>query len=142
MHPPDEDKMTFIIDRRIYCYMAMPFRLKNTGATFQWMVNKVFKELIGHTIEVCVDDILMKSLWSSDHVQHLSEMFDRLRKYKVKLNLEKYIFGVASGKFLIYLVTPQGIEANPDQISAILGMRSLTCVKEVHMLNGCLAALN
>jgi len=62
MHPPDEDKTTFITGRRIYCCKVMPFGLKNVGATFQRMVNKVFKSLIGSTMEVYVDDMLVKSI--------------------------------------------------------------------------------
>jgi len=72
----------------------------------------------------------------------LEEAFTILRKYNVKLNPEKCTFGVASGNFLGYLVTQRGIEANPDQISAILEIKSLICVKEVQILNGRLAALN
>jgi len=120
----------------------MPFGLKNTEATFQHMVNKIFKELIGHIMKVYVDDMLMKSRRSTDHAQHLSEALDRLQKYKVRLNAEKYTFGVAFGNILGYLVTQNGIKANPDQLSAIMGMKSPTYVKEVQMLNGRLAALN
>jgi len=58
----DEDKMTFITDWGIYCYKVMSFGLKNFGATFQQMVNKIFKELIRHNMKVYVDDMLMKSL--------------------------------------------------------------------------------
>jgi len=56
-------------------------------------------------MEVYVDDMLMKSLQCTDHVQHLSEAFDYLQKYRVRLNPENYTFGVASAKFLGYLVT-------------------------------------
>ena len=76
----------------------MSFGLKNVGAIFQRMVNKVFKDLIG----------------STDHLQHLDKAFNLLRQYKVKLNPEKCTFGVASGKFLGYLVTQRGIKADPD----------------------------
>ena len=120
----------------------MPFRLKNTEATFQRMVNKIFKELIGHIMKVYVDDMLMKSRRSTDHAQHLSEAFDRLQKYNARLYLEKCTISMASKNFLGYLVTQQGIEADPDHISAIMGMNSPTCVKEVQLLNGCLTALN
>jgi len=105
------------------------------------MVNKVFKEQIGQTMEVYVDDILVKSLRSSDRVQHLSETLDHLRKYKVKLNLEKCTFDLPSEKFVGYLVTQRGIEANPDLVSAIFDMRSPTCVKKVQILNERLATL-
>ena len=120
----------------------MPFGLKNVRVTFQRIVNKVFNGLIGSTMEVYVDDILIKSVQRTDHLQHLDEALNLLRKYKVKLNPEKCTFEVTSEKFLRYLVTQQGIEADPDQISAILNMRSSTCVKEVQILNGHFAALN
>ena len=68
MHPEDEDKTMFITDQGIYCYKVMPFRLKNARATFQRMVNKVFEEQIGHTMEVYVDDIFVNSLWYTDHL--------------------------------------------------------------------------
>ena len=142
MHPPDEDKTAFTTDRGIYCYKVMSFRLKNAGATFQRMVNKVFKDLIGSTMEVYVNDMLVKSVQRTDHLQHLDEVFKLLRKYKVKLNPEKCTFRVASGKFFGYLVTQQGIETDPEQISGILNMKSPICVKEVQMLNGRLTALN
>jgi len=72
-----------------------------------------------------------ESVQRTDHLQYLDKTFDLLKQYKVKLNLEKYTFGVAFGKFVGYLVTQRGIEADPDQISAILNMKSPTCVKEL-----------
>ena len=91
----------------------MPFGLKNVGSIFQCVIDKVFKDLIERTMEVYVD-MLEKSTLRTDHLQHLGEAFDLLQKYKVKLNPEKYTFGVASGKFLRYLVTQRGIEADPN----------------------------
>ena len=62
MNPPDEDKITFTTGQKIYYYKVMPFRLKNVEATFQWMVNKVFKDLIGNTMAVYIDEMLVKSV--------------------------------------------------------------------------------
>jgi len=76
--------------------MVMPFGLKSAGATFQRMVNKVFKDLIGDTIEVYVDDMLVKSIQYTEHLQHLDRPFNLLRQYEVKLNPEKCVSGVAS----------------------------------------------
>ena len=89
MHSPDEDKTTFIMGQGIYCYKVMPFRFKNVGATFQRMVKKVFKDLIGNIMEVNVDDMLVKSVQRADHLLHLSKAFDLLRQYDVKFNPEK-----------------------------------------------------
>ena len=114
MRPEDKDKTTFIIDYGIYCYKVMPFGLKNIGATFQRMVKKAFKKKIRHTMEVYVDDMMVKSIQCSDHLCHLG-VFDLLQKYQVKLNPEKCTFKLAFENFLGYLVTQQGIEANPTR---------------------------
>ena len=91
----------------------MPFGFKNAGATYQRTVNEMFKEQLGRTVEVYIDDMLVKSLKAPDHVQHLRQCFDVLNKYNMKLNPAKCTFGVTSGEFLGYIVTKRGIEANP-----------------------------
>ena len=78
MYPLDENKMTFTIDCVIYFYKVMLFGLKNAGATFQRMLNQIFKELIGNTMEVYFDDMLVKRLDHSDHVKHLGKVFSLL----------------------------------------------------------------
>ena len=124
MHEPDQIKTTFVTDRGLYCYKVMPFGLKNAGATYQRLVNRIFADLIGKTMEVYVDDMLVKSLLATNHVDNLREMFLILRRYKMKLNPNKSVFGVESGKFLGYIVSRRGIEANPEKIKALLDMRS------------------
>ncbi|KAL5548397.1 hypothetical protein UlMin_003628 [Ulmus minor] len=81
----------------------MPFGLKNAGATYQRLVNKMFKDQIGKTMEVYVDDMLVKSLKTEEHIQNLKETFEILRRYKIKLNPSKCAFGVSSGKFLGFM---------------------------------------
>jgi len=98
--------------------------------------------MIGNYMKVYVNDMLVKSIQHIDHLQYLDKAFDLLRQYKVKLNPEKYIFGMTFRDYLGYLVIQWSIEADPDQISTILNMRSTTYVKEVQMLNGRLVALN
>ncbi|XP_019257724.1 PREDICTED: uncharacterized protein LOC109235935 [Nicotiana attenuata] len=95
------------------------FGLKNAGATYQRLVTKMFKEQLGKTMEVYIDDMLVKSVKKEDHIDHLKKAFEILRQYGMKLNPEKCAFGVASGKFLGFLVSQRGIEVNPDQIKAI-----------------------
>lgn len=94
MYPPDQEHTTFITDRGLYCYTAMPFGLKNAGATYQRLMNLMFKELIGKTVEVYIDDMLVKSTEATDHVQHLKEVFNILRTFNLKLNPFKCVFGV------------------------------------------------
>ena len=86
------------------------------------MVNKIFSHLIGKTIEVYVVEILVKSLSKADHISHLREAFEVLRHHKMMLNPAKCAFGVGSGKILGHMVSKRGIEANPDNIKAILDM--------------------
>ena len=83
----------------------MPFGLKNAEATYQRLVNRMFKEMIGKIIEVCIDDMLVKSLKATDHIVHLGEMFSILRKHCMMLNPSKCIFGVSLGNILGFLVT-------------------------------------
>ena len=75
-------------------------------------------------MEVYIDDMLVKSLKVAYHIAHLEETFGVIQKHKMMLNLSKCIFGVSLGKFLSFLVTKQGIEANHDQIQALLAMSS------------------
>ncbi|KAL5743997.1 hypothetical protein ACOSQ2_027113 [Xanthoceras sorbifolium] len=142
MHPPDKEKTTFTTDQGLYCYTVMPFGLKNAGATYQRLVNQMFTKQIGRTMEVYVDDMLTKSLIAKEHTYNLRETFEILREYEMKLNLEKCVFGMASGKFLGFLVHQRGIEANPEKIDALVKMKPLRTLKEFQRLIGCLTALN
>ena len=73
-------------------------------------------------MEVYVDDMLVKTVQGKDHVADLFKAFDTLKRYKMKFNPSKCAFGVASGKFLSFLVSQRGIEANPEKVRAILEM--------------------
>ncbi|KAL2541734.1 Ribonuclease H [Abeliophyllum distichum] len=97
--------------------LMMLFSLKNTGATYQRLVNRMFAGQIGNNMEVYVNDILLKCVNVEDHIGHLKGMFGVLCKYHMKLNLLKCAFGVASGKFIGYMVNTRKIEANPKDSS-------------------------
>ena len=97
---------------------------------------------MGRPCKVYVDDMLVKSKEACDHIKHLSDMFEILRKYRMKLNPQKCVFGVESGKFLGFIVNHRGIEANPAKIQALMEMKSPTCVKQDQSLTGRIAALN
>ncbi|KAI5351002.1 hypothetical protein L3X38_003893 [Prunus dulcis] len=141
MHPEDQAHTSFITDRGLYCYKVMPFGLKNAGATYQRLVNHLFAPLIGHTMEVYVDDMLVKSRTADQHIPNLSAMFTILKQYKMRLNPTKCAFGVASGKFLGFMISQRGIEANPEKIQAILDMTIPKTVKDIQSLTGRVAAL-
>ena len=141
MHPPNAEKTSFITPHRLYCYNVMPFGLKNAGATYQRLGTKMFRSLIGSTMEVYIDDMLVKSKQRPYHVTHLQQAFDLLREYGMKLNPLKCAFGVSAGKFLGFMVTQRGIEANPLQLNAILQSSTPTSNKEIQQLTGRLATL-
>ncbi|CAL9000957.1 unnamed protein product [Prunus brigantina] len=141
MHPEDQAHTSFITDRGLYCYKVMPFGLKNAGATYQRLVNSIFAPLIGNTMEVYVDDMLVKSRTTDQHIPNLSAMFTILKQYKMRLNPTKCAFGVASGKFLGFMISQRGIEANPEKIQAILDMAIPKTVKDIQSLTGRVAAL-
>ena len=89
-----------------------------------------------------MDDMLVKSRREEDHLEDLRETFDTLRSYNMKLNLGKCAFKVTVGKFLGFMVSQRGIEANPDKIRVIMEMTPPRNVKEVQSLNGKFAVLN
>ena len=93
MYEPEEEHTSFITDQGLYYYKAMPFGLKIVGATYQRLVNIIFKDLIGKSMEVYVEDMLVKSKMAGDHAKHLKQMFNILWKYQMKLNFLKCAFG-------------------------------------------------
>ena len=125
-----------------YHYKAMPFGLKNVGSTYQRIMTRMFEPQLGKSIEVYIDDMVVKSKVVSEHVGDLEDIFEILRKQKLRLNASKCSFGVGLGKFLGYMVTHRGIEINPDQIKAINSLNPPRNPKEVQKLTGMTAALN
>ena len=102
----------------------------------------MFSHQIGRNVEVYIDDILVKSKDEANHLDDLKETFSTLHKHNMKLNPAKCVFAIASGKFLGFMVSQQGIEANPDKVKAIIEVKSPKIVKEVQSLTGKVAALN
>ena len=123
MKPNEEEHTSFITDWGLYYYKVISFWLKNAGVTYQRLVNMMFEALINKTMEVYVDNMLVKSESVADHVSNLGEMFGVLSNYQMKLNPLKCAFGVASGKFMWFMMNNRGIEANSEKIRALLDMR-------------------
>ncbi|XP_073152356.1 uncharacterized protein [Henckelia pumila] len=138
----DQDKVSFTTSHGTFCYRVIPFGLKNAGATYQRLMDRVFASQIGRNVEVYVDDILVKSQDDAGLMTDLRETFATLRSYGIKLNPEKYVFGVRGGKFLGYMVTERGIEANPEKVQAIRSMSHPRNLQEVQRLAGRIAALS
>ena len=142
MDPDDQENTSFVTGQGTYCYRVMPFGLKNAGATYQRLVNKMFQKQIGTSMEVYIDDMPVKSTIAELHIAHMSEVFQILREYNMKLNPSKCAFGVSAGKFLGFIVNNRGIEANPDKIKAVLDMSPPSSIKELQRLIGRITALS
>jgi len=142
MHPHDIAKTAFMTDDANYVYKVMPFGLKNAGATYQRLMDKIFKGLIGRNVEIYVDDMVVKSTSCTQHIQDLTQVFRALKAVGMRLNPEKCVFGVEGGKFLGFMLTDRGIEANPNKCQAIMEMQSPKNIKDVQRLVGRVVALS
>ncbi|RYR19470.1 hypothetical protein Ahy_B03g064246 [Arachis hypogaea] len=142
MHRPDEEKTAFITPDGTYCYTVMPFGLKNAGATYQRLVNKIFRDLSGNKLEVYIDDMLAKTESGEQLTGDLKVIMNTLRKHQMRLNPAKCAFGMEAGKFLGFMITQRGVEANPEKCRAILEMTSPKNLKDIQRLTGRLTALS
>ena len=140
--PEDQGKTALISLDTNYHYTVMPFRLRNAGATYQRMMTRMFRDKIGRTVEVYIDDMVVKSKQEGQHIEDLQGTFEVLWQHKLRLNAKKCVFGVGAGKFLGYLITNRGIEINPDQIDVVRRLNPPSNPKEVQKLTRMLAALN
>ena len=131
MDEADQEKTSFITSQGLFCYKVMSFGLKKVEATYQRLVNHMFCTQIGRNVKVYVDDMLVKSARETQYMDDLQDTFDTLRRYKMKLNSSKCAFGVPSRKFLGFMVSQSGIEANPDKIQTILNMEPPKNIKDV-----------
>ena len=97
--------MAFIISQGLYCYKVIPSRLKNAGATYQRLVNRMFSKQIERNIKVYVDNMLIKRKEESACLDDLEETFTTFRQYQMKLNPSKCAFGLAFGIFLMFMLS-------------------------------------
>jgi len=106
------------------------------------LMDRILTPMIGRNVQAYVDDMVVTSAKKDQYVADLEKLFTTIAKYNLKLNPENCVFGVEAGKFLRFLLTKRGIEANPNKCAAIIGMRSLATVKEVQQLTGLMVALS
>ena len=106
------------------------------------MIAKMFQPQLGKNVEVYIDYMVVKSKVVSEHLADLANIFEILKRQKLRLNASKCSFGVGLRKFLGYMVTHRGIEVNPYQISAINSLQPPQNPKEVQKITGMMAALN
>lgn len=131
MAPDDMEKTTFITPWGTFCYMVIPFGLKNVGATYQHAMVTLIHDMIHKEIEVYIDDMIAKSQTEEENLVNLEKLFARLRKFKLRLNPSKCIFGVRSNKLLGFIVSQQGIEVDSEKVKAIQAIPDPKIEKEV-----------
>ena len=119
MAEEDQEKTAFISPKGCYCYTQMSFGLRNARATFPRAMQASLGSQLGRNVEAYIDDILVKTRYKDSLIQDLHETFENLRWVNFKLNPDKCVFGLPSGKLLGFLVSHRGIEANRDKIKAI-----------------------
>ena len=138
----DKHFNAFMIGSGNYYYNIMSFGLKNAWATYQWMMNKVFRDEIGDILEVYMDDMIVKSRTNTNHVAHLKKVFDQVRQCRIRFNPEKCTFRVKAGKFLSFYLTEQGIEANPEKCREFSKLTTPSLKKSIQVLNDMLTSLS
>uniref|UniRef100_A0A2N9GNE4 Reverse transcriptase domain-containing protein n=1 Tax=Fagus sylvatica TaxID=28930 RepID=A0A2N9GNE4_FAGSY len=110
MAEEDKSKTAFVTHWGTFVYDVMPFGLKNAGATYQRAMVTLFHDMIHHEIEVYVDDMIAKSRTAQDHLTDLRKLFQRLKKYQLRLNPNKCAFGVTSGKLLGFITAREAFD--------------------------------
>jgi len=138
MASEDMEKTTFVILLGMFYYKVMSFGLKNIGATYQRAMVALFHDMMQKEIEFYMDDMIAKSRTKEEHLINLQKLFERLRKYQLRLNPAKCTFGVKSGKLLGFIISQKGIEVDPDKVKAILEMPEPHTKKQVQGFLGCL----
>jgi hypothetical protein len=131
MSREDEEHTAFITVDDLFFYVSTPYGIKNALPTFMCAMHKTFDDLIRDLVEAYVDDIVVKIKSHPSLLDNLTLVFDRLHSTCTKLNTDKCVFGVTAGKLLGFLVSYQGIEANPKKIKLIEVMRPPTHIKDV-----------
>ena len=127
----DMGKMTFVTLWGMFYYKVMSFGLKHARATYQRAMVAFFHDMMHKEIEVYVDDMIAKFKTEEEHLVNLQKLFERLRKYQLRLNHAKCTFGVKSGKLFDFIISQKGIELDLDKVKAILEMPEPRTEKQV-----------
>ena len=131
MYLEDEKHTFFRTPPGVYCYTMMPFELKNARATYQRAMNTIFHEHIYKTVECYVNDIATKSCDKGNHIVDLKRVFNVMRAHQLKMNPTKSFLGIASGKFLGFIVTSKEIHLDPKKVRAVQDMQPPRNLREL-----------
>jgi hypothetical protein len=115
------------------CY---DFWFKNASATYQRAMNLIFHDLLGIILEICIDDVVVKSDSMSSHLTDLRLALERMHGYELKMNPLKCVFGVSAGKFLGFIIHEHGIEIDPKKIKSINKVQLPQCKNDMQKFLG------
>ena len=136
MAPEDMEKTTFVTLLGTFFYKVMSSGLKNVGATYQRAMVALFYNMMHKEIEVYMDDMIAKSKTEEEHLVNLHKLFQRLCKYRLRLNPTKCNFEVMLGKLFGFIVSQKRIEVDLDKVKAILEMSEPRTEKQVQAFLG------
>ncbi|KAJ8346477.1 hypothetical protein SKAU_G00278780 [Synaphobranchus kaupii] len=132
----DEWKTAFNTPLGHYEYLVVPFGLTNAPAVFQGMVNDVLRDLLGKSVFVYIDDILIFSQSPQEHVLHVREVLQRLLENQLFVKAEKCSFHVSTVPFLGFIIEEGSIRADPAKIKAVTEWPQPTSRKHLQQFLG------
>ena len=115
----DQWKTAFRTRLGLYEYRVMPFGLTNAPASFQYLMNHIFRDVLDIYVIVYLDDILVFSNNEESHIQHVQTVLERLRQHQLFAKLEKCDFHTTHTEFLGYIISPRGVEMDPAKVKAV-----------------------
>jgi hypothetical protein len=136
MSKTDQEKTAFIMKEGLYEFNVMPFGLRNAPGTFQRLMNHVLRDFLGKFVAVYLDDIIIFLRTYEEHLDHINQVLDALRRANLKIKLKKCFFCLPELEFLGHIVGRNGLKPDPRKIEKVQNLPVPTKVSELHTVLG------